>query len=86
MSRQALDAALEIADLEVDVDGLLEANSRIAVENTGRTGHDRCYTANRHELCLLWAQARGTPIWLQQVGKRERAQAPGLNHPISGLF
>ena len=45
MSRQALDAALEIADLEVDVDGLLEAKSRIAVKNTGRTGHDRCYTA-----------------------------------------
>jgi hypothetical protein len=48
LSRQALDAALEIADLDENVDGLLEANSGIAVKNTGRTGHDRCYTANRH--------------------------------------
>ncbi len=75
MSRQALDAALEIADLEVDVDGLLEANSRIAVENTGRTGHDRCYTANRHELCLLWAQARGNAD-LVRTGRQAR-KSPG---------
>jgi len=75
LSRQALDAALEIADLEVDVDGLLEANSRIAVENTGRTGHDRCYTANRHELCLLWAQARGNAD-LVRTGRQAR-KSPG---------
>jgi len=75
LSRQALDAALEIANLEVDVDGLLEANSRIAVENTGRTGHDRCYTANRHELCLLWAQARGNAD-LVRTGRQAR-KSPG---------
>jgi len=37
-----LDAAFEVVDTELDVDGLLEPNCGIGVKNTGRTGRDRC--------------------------------------------
>jgi len=42
LASQALDVAFEVVDGELEVDGLLEANSWIAAKNTGRTGRDRC--------------------------------------------
>ena len=42
MTKQPLDAPLEIGDGQLDVDGLLESNDRVGEINTGRTGRDRC--------------------------------------------
>src|SRR6266849_5469674 len=39
---QTADAAFEVVDGELGVDGLLEANDWVAVRNNGRTGRDRC--------------------------------------------
>src|SRR4051794_14811801 len=61
LTTEGCKTALEILNLERDVDGLLESIRGIAAENAGHTGRDRCYTAIRHARCLLWAQALGTP-------------------------
>jgi len=42
LASQTLNAAFEVVDAELDVDGLLETNGRVGVKNTGRTGRDRC--------------------------------------------
>ena len=39
---QTADAAFEVVDGELGVDGPLEANDWVAVKNYGRTGCDRC--------------------------------------------
>jgi len=41
---QAPDAAFEVGDGELSVDGLLETDAGVGVKNNGRTGRDRCYT------------------------------------------
>jgi len=37
-----VDAAFEVVDAELDVNGLLETNGGVGAKNTGRTGRDRC--------------------------------------------
>jgi hypothetical protein len=39
---QTADAAFEVGDGELGIDGPLEADDWIAVKNNGRTGRDRC--------------------------------------------
>jgi hypothetical protein len=39
---QTPDASFEVVDGELEVDGLLETNGGGGLQNTGRTGRDRC--------------------------------------------
>ena len=41
---QPPEAAFEVGDGELSVDGLLETSDGVDVKNNGRTGRDRCYT------------------------------------------
>ena len=45
LASQAPDAAFEVGDGELSVDGLLETGDGVEVKNNGRTGRDRCYTS-----------------------------------------
>ena len=85
LPRQALDAALEVGDSELSVDGLLEASDGVGVRSTRRTRRDECYTRVRHERVSLGASPRNAGL-LSAGRQSGRAPAPGLTHPVPGLF
>ena len=59
---QALDAALEVGDRELGVDGLLEANNGVGVRSARRTRRDECYTRDRHERVSLGKSPRNADL------------------------
>ena len=65
---QPPEAAFEVGDGELSVDGLLETSDGVDVKNNGRTGRDRCYTRIRHRRVSMGASPWNADL-RKQVGK-----------------
>jgi hypothetical protein len=82
---QTAEAAFEVGDGELSVDGLLETSDGVDVKNNGRTGRDRCYTRIRHRRVSMGASPWNADLLI--TGRQgERAPVSGVNNQVPGLF
>jgi len=82
---QPPEAAFEVGDGELSVDGLLETSDGVDVKNNGRTGRDRCYTRIRHRRVSMGASPWNADLLI--TGRQgERAPVSGVNNQVPGLF